>query len=426
MADKEANSIRKSFIRELRRALNYLYDPSVLRNSPLAELLGVHDRETAASALQRILTGAIQSLEPDNAVPRGSSSWRVYHVLRYRYAEQFTQAEVAIDLGMSERQLRREQRAALDVLADYLWSHYDLSPRAHLLQPRSSQANEALSESETLPSREQELDWLEKSFPIETANVGEIIESVLTTVRPLTQAAGVHVESTVPDDLPHSTVHLTATRQAFVNVITAAIRYVSRGRIAIEAEALPREIRVRIHARKRLGVSAPSRGDANESLELAQQLLRLSGGSAEITSDADGKETFIATITLPIAEQVKVLIIDDNVDTLQLFQRYLSGSRYRFIGVSDPEEVLAAAERLTPQIIVLDVMLPEIDGWVLLGRLREHPKTRDVSIIVCTIMLQEQLALALGADGFICKPVSRTAFLSALDEQLEAQAKEAR
>lgn len=166
--------------------------------------------------------------------------------------------------------------------------------------------------------------------------------------------------------------------------------------------------------------------NASQKLELAAQLIRLSGGSATITSGVGRDKAFSAVITLPAAEQVKVLVIDDNVDTLNLYHRYLSGSRYRFVGVSDPNQVLSEAERLAPEIIVLDVMLPGIDGWQLLGALREHPRTRDVPIVVCTIMPQEQLALALGADAFITKPVAQTAFLSALDEQVTAQVREAR
>jgi CheY-like chemotaxis protein len=120
---------------------------------------------------------------------------------------------------------------------------------------------------------------------------------------------------------------------------------------------------------------------------------------------------------LPAAEQIPVLVIDDNVDVLKLMERYLSSGRYRFIGVSDPQEALTQAAQWAPAIIVLDVMLPEVDGWELLGRLREHPATSNTPIIVCTILPHQQLALTLGAAGFIRKPVSRQAFLEALDKQ---------
>jgi CheY-like chemotaxis protein len=64
-------------------------------------------------------------------------------------------------------------------------------------------------------------------------------------------------------------------------------------------------------------------------------------------------------------------------------------------------------------------MLPGIDGWELLGRLREHPQIGTAPIIVCTILPQEEFALTLGAAEFLRKPVSREALLSALDQALK-------
>jgi CheY-like chemotaxis protein len=150
---------------------------------------------------------------------------------------------------------------------------------------------------------------------------------------------------------------------------------------------------------------------------MARQLVELSGGSLQTLPSEDARCPFAVKFILPTAEERAVLVIDDNADTLQLFQRYLEGSRYLFIGTSDPEQALSLAEELAPQVIVLDVMLPGIDGWELLGRLRAHPAIGDKAIIVCTILPQERLALTLGAAAFLRKPVSRSALLSALDHQ---------
>jgi CheY-like chemotaxis protein len=121
-----------------------------------------------------------------------------------------------------------------------------------------------------------------------------------------------------------------------------------------------------------------------------------------------------------------VLVIDDNADTLQLLQRYDTGTRYRLVTTQDPEQVLNLVEQLRPQIIVLDVMMPQVDGWELLGRLRQHPITEHTRLIVCTILAQEELALSLGADAFISKPVQRQTFLATLDHQAEVRGTEPR
>ena len=119
-----------------------------------------------------------------------------------------------------------------------------------------------------------------------------------------------------------------------------------------------------------------------------------------------------------LVERFPVLVIDDNADALQLLQRYASGTRYQVFGARDPEQAIRLAEQLLPQIIVLDVMMPKLDGWEVLGRLQHHPVTGHIPIVVCTILAQEELALSLGASAFLRKPVSRQAFLDALDRQV--------
>ncbi|MDI7277276.1 MAG: response regulator, partial [Anaerolineae bacterium] len=156
-------------------------------------------------------------------------------------------------------------------------------------------------------------------------------------------------------------------------------------------------------------------GDDATSLELAHQLAALCKGQLAISNEGG---VFLAALTIPATEQLPVLVIDDNADTLQLLRRYTADTRYRLITTQHPEHALALAERLAPQIIVLDVMMPGVDGWEILAQLRQHPLTSDIPIVVCTIMAQEEMALTLGASGFVRKPVTRQAFLVALDQQV--------
>jgi CheY-like chemotaxis protein len=415
----EANPIRALFVRELRRVLPDLYDPRILQRSPLAKLFGLDQRTDTAAALRRILTEAVEALKPADTVPSGSNAWRVYHILYYRYLDQFTQREVATDLALSTRQLRRQEKIAQEVLAEYLWSHHGLEDRASFLNTSARTDGEESAPGAGTPSREQELEWLERTIPDEPVKAREIVEEVLRIVRPLLQALEVAVECDLPDDLPLLTVPLTAARQALLYIITMAARYAPHGEVAIAAEALSQRKVARINVTAQQDIPPSWNVNNAENLEMARKLIEISGGSLEVVSDIASKAPFTARVLLPTAEQIPVLVVDDNVDTLQLVQRYLSNSRYRFIGTSDPREVPALVEQLEMDIIVLDVMLPTIDGWELLGRLREHPKTRHTPIIVCTILSQEQLALTLGAAEFIRKPVSRETLLSALDRQTD-------
>jgi CheY-like chemotaxis protein len=152
---------------------------------------------------------------------------------------------------------------------------------------------------------------------------------------------------------------------------------------------------------------------------MAHRLAELCG--AKLTHTID-QVSFDATVTLPELEQWPVLAIDDNADTLQLLERYTSGTRYRLVGTQDPERALALAEQILPQLIVLDVMMPQTDGWRVLSQLRQHPLTSSIPVIVCTILAQEALALSLGASAFVRKPVTRQEFLTALDRQCATRA----
>jgi CheY-like chemotaxis protein len=65
-------------------------------------------------------------------------------------------------------------------------------------------------------------------------------------------------------------------------------------------------------------------------------------------------------------------------------------------------------------------MMPGIDGWDLLAQLRHHPLTCDIPVLVCTVLPQEELALSLGASGFVRKPTTRQSFRQALESQIVA------
>ena len=150
---------------------------------------------------------------------------------------------------------------------------------------------------------------------------------------------------------------------------------------------------------------------------MARELLSFSGGSLQHAVESVDDLVCTFRLALPTDWQITVLAIDDNPDTLQLLQRYTADTRYGLLCESDAERSLALAEETMPDIILLDVLLQDIDGWELLGRFRAHPLLGDQPVIVCTILPQRDLALSLGAAGFLSKPLSRRALLAALDAQ---------
>ena len=162
-------------------------------------------------------------------------------------------------------------------------------------------------------------------------------------------------------------------RQALLNALSATVRAAPGCSVRIEVKAAQCQLLVDLRP---LGTDAGSLPEGcRDSLEMAGQLAELAGGALELLWNREGSNPLTVRLALPAIEQASVLIVDDNADTLRLFERYLSDTPYAYVGSSDPQQVLALALELKPRVIVLDVMLPGIDGWELLGRLRADPKT---------------------------------------------------
>jgi CheY-like chemotaxis protein len=224
------------------------------------------------------------------------------------------------------------------------------------------------------------------------------------------------------DSLPKLVVQEIGLRQTLLNLISVAIHRTSDGRVTISARPLPMEVEIRVRGTgPDPGVRATSSDASNNAsnddatnLDLARKLADFCGGRLAVS---DERGSFDAVLVLPALEQWPALVIDDNVDTLNLLRRYVAGTRYRLVTTQDPEQAVQMAEQFSPKVIVLDVMMPRVDGWKLLASLRHHPRTAHIPIVVCTILAQRELALSLGANSFLRKPVTRQAFLKTLDRQ---------
>ncbi len=109
------------------------------------------------------------------------------------------------------------------------------------------------------------------------------------------------------------------------------------------------------------------------------------------------------------ASAKKILIVEDEKDILQLVKLYLEKEGYRIVTASTGSEGLAQVRTEKPDLIVLDLMLPEIDGLEICKRLRSAPETAMLPIIMLTAKAEESdtiIGLELGADDYVTKPFS--------------------
>lgn len=401
-------------IQILQHTLRYLYDPVELKHSPLIRFLAISSGDEASAALRHVLIETIRTLKPSASLSQSSKAWRIYNVLTYRFIEQSTQKQVASELGLGIRQLRRLEILALETLAE------TLAVRQASMSSRQESALPEIRFPDAAQGTEQELELLSKTTVNELIEIQPFMASILHTVGPLFQTLGVKVFFN-PQAIQTAVYgQAVPIRQGIINVLSAFAQSVAGGKIILSLEL--EELTVSLWA---TAAPAPDKDlvvedQVTESVKLGDRLVALSGGKMELSRLQTKPESLALKISLPISSQKIVLALDDNLDALRLIERYLAGSAYRLFPLQDPSRLISMAEIIGPDVFLLDVMLPGSDGWELLGRLREHPQLNRIPVIISTILSQEPLALALGAAAFLRKPVSQEIFLQTLDRLLAA------
>jgi CheY-like chemotaxis protein len=111
-------------------------------------------------------------------------------------------------------------------------------------------------------------------------------------------------------------------------------------------------------------------------------------------------------------QQVQILSIDDDPDVIEILRKYLVPEGYSIAGALSGDEGLEMAVKMKPAIITLDIMMPKKDGWQVLRELKQNPQTRDIPVLIHSIVDNKPLALSLGAVDVMTKPTDPKRLLS--------------
>ncbi len=387
------------FSQWVRDALCHLYDPPYLEQHPLRLVLlpGMAPEAKGPTLFRRLLDG-IESLRPPEQVPRAAARWRPYLILCARFVDGQDPAAVAQELAISPRQYRREQARGLRALTELLWKSRPTAPSAAGATTRTLLEAEAARLGST-PS-------------VASSSLAETVQGALTTLAAVAQSRQLALAPALPPGLPPVAVDRVVLRQVLLNVLGHAIECGANGSIDLSARAIGFRIEVTVQSRVQ-GHHLPEAEAELDRLALAASLLASQGGELHLDPSQHA-----VRLRLPARQLPLVLVIDDNPDVIQLFQRYLAGGAWRVVGASDGREALRLAQELRPVAITLDVMMPELDGWELLQTLKNLPATASVPVIVCSVLREETLALSLGAAAFVAKPATQEKLLAALAQCL--------
>ena len=179
-------------------------------------------------------------------------------------------------------------------------------------------------------------------------------------------------------------------------------------------------------------VGDPSRHQDGTGLGLAltRRLAEAHGGHVELVSELGAGARF--TVHLPNlsgsgtarstpAAGGSVLLVEDDASAVRLLRTYLETAGYAVLVAGTGEEGLRAAGETTPDAILLDVILPGIDGWEVLRRLKSDDRLQTIPVFMVTVVDDRDVGLALGAVDYFVKPIDRHLLLARLAEHLTRQ-----
>lgn len=391
----------------LQDALNKLYDPLY---RPPAQLLAYIpcDPQGQRDTFQRALVGLIQELTPGADIPHSARQRRIYDLLQCRYVQELTQEETARRLGISARYMRREQQEAIHLLAQRLWERkLQLDPQG--IPPTEEAALFPLKSSAAALSawRDQlrtELTALQKNAPEMVADVQAVLHNItaLGNTLALRHGLALTINQATTDDLVR--VHPAVLRQLLLTTIKIAAQDPPGGQLVLSPRVLANQLQIAVER-------SPAVALDPAHLAVVREIMGLCNGTVTVSCH---QERTIITLAVVIVHQVKVLVVDDNADVVHFYRRIVDGTPYQIIHVNQSHELQATLQAVQPAVVVLDILLPDADGWDLLVALRQSWGAHALPVIVCSVLGNDELAEELGAT-YLPKPVYRQDFLKALD-----------
>jgi len=144
--------------------------------------------------------------------------------------------------------------------------------------------------------------------------------------------------------------------------------------------------------------------------------LSLPGSRAPHEQPAAGQTPAVEPVAAIGSAAATVLVIEDDPGAVRLLRTYLETEGYDVVVAPTGEAGIAAARASTPAAVILDVLLPGIDGWEVLRRLKADAALRDVPVVVVTVVDERNVAMSLGAVDYFLKPVRPEALLSRLGQ----------
>jgi PAS domain S-box-containing protein len=277
---------------------------------------------------------------------------------------------------------------------------------------------------------------------LETFDLETTIRDVAMTIEPLVDKNSNTLVVEVAPGLGSIHSDVTRLRQVLLNLLSNACKFTEQGTISLTAERLGAEVVLSV-TDSGIGMTPEqvgrlfepfSQADASTSrkyggtglgLAITRRFCELMGGSVSVTSEPGQGSSF--TVRLPISatrpeEEVEepiggapreggargtVLVIDDDATARDLTRRILAKEGYEIVEAADGEAGLRAAKEYGPDLITLDILMPGMDGWTVLSRLKADPDVSSIPVVLLSVVEDRNIGFALGATEYLTKPIDR-------------------
>ncbi len=393
------------FTQHIRFALLHLYEINTLEQGPARALAGwmaqIDDGPADMPAGQRLhtlLARAIERMKPQGAPDVSLPSHRNYLILKRRYIDRIPLPQLEAEFSSSSRQFRRDNHRAIEALVLTLGQ---LSARQNGQAPESTATSEELTPF---------------SRSIGPVDVWSLVTDASRTLSAVISSAGIAIRTNIQPDLPTASADRAALRLALIKSLWLAITWCPGEALTLHLSAGEDEVILTLAGLSGIPPDDAACREASRLTSLAGGELRLlpaddgAQGSAQGSAQNSAREQHIR-ISLPRHRRPVVMVIDDDPAMPRIIERYLALQPVQVIGCKSTDDVIGRVKQHRPAVILLDILMPQRDGWEVLQELKADPETYHLNLAVCSIWDERDLALTLGADAFFQKPIDRAALL---------------
>lgn len=273
-------------------------------------------------------------------------------------------------------------------------------------------------------------------------SLGALLRTVNENLQSLADDRGLTLTLSVPENLPMVETDESRLHQVLLNIINNAIKFTEKGSVEVSVNHDSKNVSIEVkdtgigiskediphifdEFRQVDGTSARQYEGTGLGLAIASKMTNILGGNIKVNSSLGKGSVFIITIPVKWYEGVisgqlpgsvddplqfddnTIIVVDDDPQANRDISEYLNKAGYKTISASSGKDALELAEKYQPFAITLDVIMPEMDGWEVLQKLKANAKTNDIPVVIISVDDDKDTGLALGAVGHINKPVDK-------------------